>query len=92
MWIHARIITDFADAEFWRIVVVKVLHNGALPVAVVADPTKIRERLLWGPRLAFYSGQKIAEVDDESPKALPLVLRHGHDARDIVFLLAGLLL
>ena len=90
--VHAGVVADGANAQPGHVVLVEVLHDGALPVAVVADATQIGERFLWGARLALHAGEEVAEIDQEAAEALSLVLRHRHDARDVVLLLAGLLL
>ena len=90
--IHASVVADGTDAQPGQIVLVEVLHDGALPVAVVTDAPQIGERFLRRARLALHAGKQIAEVDQEAAKALALVLGHGHDAGDVVLLLAGFLL
>ena len=88
MRVHAQVATHLADAHLGRVAQVKVLHDGALPVAVVADATEIGEWLLRGPRLLLNAGEEVAEVDQEPAVPLALVLGHGHDTGDVILLLA----
>ncbi len=92
MRVHSGVGADSANTEFLVAVVVQILHDGALPVAMVTDSAQIRERLLRGSRLTFNTREKITKIDQKSAEALSLVLRHCHDARDIVLLLTGLFL
>ena len=57
---------------------------------MIANATKVRQRFLRRAGLHLNPREKVAKVDQEPSKALSLVLRHCHDARDIVFLLTRL--
>ena len=90
--IHPRVLTDASNTQLGRVGTVEVLHDGALPVAVIADASQIRERFLGRTRLTLHTGEKVAEVDQETTIALSLILRHCHDTRNIILLLTRLLL
>ena len=41
MGVHSSVLADTANAQFWRIGIVEVFQNGALPIAMVADAPQI---------------------------------------------------
>ncbi len=71
---------------------VQILEDYSFPVGLVAESAQVGERLFWTARLALVSRQQVAEVDQVASIAGALVLRHDHDAGDVVLLGAVLLL
>ena len=41
MWVHSSVLTDAANTQSWRIGIVEVFQDGALPIAMVADASQI---------------------------------------------------
>ena len=91
VWVHPRVSGHRPNTESRRRAVIQILHEDALPVAVVADAAEVGQGFLWRARLALDTGEEVAEVDEEAAVALTLVLGHCHDAGHVVLLLARLL-
>lgn len=47
------------DSDARVLVLVEVFYDDALPVGQVTDLPQVRERLLWGAWMSFYSRQHI---------------------------------
>ena len=71
---------------------VEILEDCGQPITLVGNSAQIGQRPLRAAGQAFLARQQIAEVDEESAKALALVAGQSDDAGQVELLAAVLLL